>query len=36
MSAVKQDATDKLIEISSVDAKALMDRDEVSYLIDIR
>ena len=36
MSAVKQDATDKLIEISSIDAKALMDRDEVSYLIDIR
>ncbi len=36
MHTIKQDATDKLIEISSVDAKALMDTDEVSYLIDIR
>jgi rhodanese-related sulfurtransferase len=36
MTTVKQSNKDKLLEISSVDAKKLIETDEVSYLIDIR
>ena len=33
---VKTDEHNEVIALSSIDAKALMDRDEISYLIDIR
>ncbi len=36
MTTAIQSTKGKLIELTSVDAKALMDTDEISYLIDIR